>query len=70
MKLLFDENLSRRLVRALSPSFPESSHTSLLGLNGHSDEEIWTYALENAFILVSKDTDFRDRSVTWVRHPK
>jgi predicted nuclease of predicted toxin-antitoxin system len=70
VKLLFDENLSRRLVSDLSSSFPESSHISLVGLGGRTDGEIWTFARENGFTLVSKDTDFRDRSVVSGAPPK
>lgn len=60
MKLLLDENLSRRLVPALQPRFPGSSQVVLLGLEQASDLEIWEYAREQGFVLVSKDEDFAD----------
>lgn len=44
MKLLLDENLSFRLVRALQPYFPESKHVKELGLSGADDLTIWEYA--------------------------
>lgn len=44
LKLLFDENLSPRLVRAFADEFPDSSHVTSLGLAGISDHVIWAYA--------------------------
>jgi predicted nuclease of predicted toxin-antitoxin system len=34
-----------------------------LGLDTADDEVIWSYARENGFVIVSKDSDFYDRSV-------
>lgn len=62
MRFLFDENLSPRLTNSLDAQYPGSAHVSDLGLRGASDRRIWDYARENGFILVSKDTDFRERS--------
>ncbi len=67
MKLLFDENLSPRLVRELSFHWPGSTHIEQLGMRGASDEAIWTHARDNDFIVVSKDDDFR--SLALVRGP-
>ncbi len=44
MKLLLDENLSRRIVPYLQAAFPGSSQVALLGLESKSDSEIWQYA--------------------------
>jgi predicted nuclease of predicted toxin-antitoxin system len=41
VKLLFDENLSPRLVALLSPLYPDSSHVDLVGLHGKPDREVW-----------------------------
>ncbi|MHC4974662.1 MAG: DUF5615 family PIN-like protein [Planctomycetota bacterium] len=62
MKLLFDENLSPRLVEALSGEYPGSAHVTAVGLRGGSDGQIWEHARDRGFTIVSKDTDFRDRS--------
>ena len=75
MKLLFDENFSSRLVGALADQFPNSSHVNLLGLSSATDLEIWAYAREHDFTVVSKDDDLRSLSlvngappkVIWVR---
>ena len=61
MKLLFDENLSPRLADQLDALFPASKHVGSVGLGGRSDQEIWDYAAEHGFIIVSKDNDFRQR---------
>jgi predicted nuclease of predicted toxin-antitoxin system len=60
LKLLLDQNLSPTLVSRLADLFPNSSHVSLLGLDRVSDEEVWNYARDNGFTLVSKDADFSD----------
>ncbi len=62
MKLLFDENLSRRLVPALALEYPGSSHVELEGLRAQTDEAIWQHAREAEFVIVSKDNDFRQLS--------
>lgn len=63
MKLLFDENLSFRLVVALGDVYPASAHVRHVGLLGAPDERIWRYAAEHGFLLVSKDADFYQRSI-------
>ena len=50
MKLLLDENISRRIVPALNPLFLGTSHISLLGLDRYSDQAIWEYAKDHDFI--------------------
>ncbi|MFN8524278.1 MAG: DUF5615 family PIN-like protein [Chloroflexota bacterium] len=62
MRLLFDENLSPRLVRLLVAEYPGSQHVSDAGLRGATDRELWVYAREHELAIVSKDTDFRERS--------
>ena len=70
MKLLFDENLSPRLVAALSDLYPGSVHLRDCGLRGVSDIEVWQYALENGYAIVSKDSDFSQRSFLLGSPPK
>jgi len=70
MKLLFDENLSPKLVAALADIFPESKHVDRLGLGGESDNSVWFYAKSQDFILVSKDADFYDKSLLFGHPPK
>ncbi len=63
MKLLFDQNLSPRLVARLADLFPDSEHVFPLGLDESEDTDIWEYAKTNDFVLVTKDADFGDLSV-------
>ncbi len=62
MKLLFDANVSHTLVRALASEYPASAHVRDVGLREAEDHRIWDYAREHGFAIVSKDTDFRERS--------
>jgi predicted nuclease of predicted toxin-antitoxin system len=41
LRLLFDENLSSRLVGALADQFPNSSHVNLVDLASATDLDIW-----------------------------
>ena len=60
MKLLFDENLSRKLAVRLAELYPGSKHVSDVGLLEKADSEIWTYARQNGFLIVTADADFFD----------
>lgn len=70
MKLLFDENLSHRLVDLLADVFPHSTHPRRIGRRGASDLELWEYACQHGFIIVSKDNDFRQRAFLHGSPPK
>ncbi len=60
MKLLFDHNLSPRLVKFPADIYPDSNHVYPLGLDQVSDKEIWEYARRESFLIVTKDADFSD----------
>lgn len=62
MKLLFDENLSPRLVDLLRDIYPGSTHVGLAGRRGATDAEVWELAARNDLVIVSKDNDFRQMS--------
>ena len=70
MKLLFDHNLSPRLVDHLVDIYPDASHVSLVDLESASDVQVWTYARTNDYIIVTKDSDFNDLSVLYGFPPK
>ncbi len=70
MKLLFDQNLSWRLSRNLADIFPESIHVREISFTEAEDKEIWEYAKTNDFVIVSKDTDFQQRSLFFGHPPK
>jgi predicted nuclease of predicted toxin-antitoxin system len=58
MKLLFDQNLSHKLVDRLQQEFPDSLHVRNIGLASADDSTIVRFALAQGFTIVSKDADF------------
>ena len=70
MKLLLDENLSPRLIEQLSDLYPGSAHVQECGLGSTDDAAIWEYAKSNGFTIVSKDSDFGERSILLGSPPK
>ena len=70
MKLLFDQNLSRKLVYRLADIFPESSHVLFHDLAEKADTEIWEFAKLNDFCIVTQDADFPERSRLYGSPPK
>jgi predicted nuclease of predicted toxin-antitoxin system len=61
--LLFDQNLSPRLVDHLADIYPDSEHVSSLGLGEAMDMEIWQYAHDHDYMIVTKDADFSEFGV-------
>ena len=70
MKLLFDQNISHRLVKAFANEFPGLAHVRHVGLEKAPDGPVWDYAKENDFVIVSKDSDFHQRSFLYGHPPK
>lgn len=70
MKLLFDQNLSPKLVKRLADIFPGSSHVLFEGLDCVDDDQIWQHAQLNGFVIVTKDADFNNLSVVRGNPPK
>jgi predicted nuclease of predicted toxin-antitoxin system len=65
VKLLLDQNLSYRLVKHLDEFFPGSSQVALLGLDAASDQQIWRYAKDHQYAIVTLDADFHEFSLLW-----
>jgi len=70
LRLLLDENLSRRLLRRLANHFPGSLHVADFALQGASDLAIWAAAREGEFVLVSKDDDSQHLALVRGAPPK
>jgi predicted nuclease of predicted toxin-antitoxin system len=70
MKLLFDQNLSPRLPRLLADIYPDSVHVREIGLRDANDSTIWEYAAVHGYTIVSKDSDFQQRSLLFGSPPK
>jgi predicted nuclease of predicted toxin-antitoxin system len=50
--------------------YPESAHVKTLALTNTDDGIIWKYARANDFVIVSKDSDFHQRSLLYGHPPK
>jgi len=70
MKLLFDQNLSHRLVTLLATAFPGSDHVRNSGLAEATDLDVWKHAATYGYAIVSKDTDFQQRALLHGHPPK
>lgn len=70
MKLLLDENLAPRLAASLSDLYPGSEHVRSCDLGGADDNAVWEHAKAHGFAIVSKDSDFAERSVLYSNPPK
>lgn len=70
MRLLFDQNLSQRLLAALNDVYPGSVHVRQVGLGQASDLDVWEYARDYGLVIVSKDSDFHQLSFLYGPPPK
>jgi predicted nuclease of predicted toxin-antitoxin system len=70
MRFLIDENLSPRLVPALSDIFPGSTHVETLQLRGCDDARVWAVARDGGYMVLTRDDDFNARSVLYGAPPK
>ena len=70
MKLLLDQNISRKLVPLLHEEFPDSAQVVELDLAQSTDRQIWDYAGQNDYVIVSKDSDFRQLAFLFGPPPK
>jgi predicted nuclease of predicted toxin-antitoxin system len=70
VKLLFDENLSPKLIQALDSEYPGSAHVRTLDLQGATDDVIWQRARQEGYAILSKDNDFRQLSFLHGGPPK
>ena len=59
MKLLFDQNISFRILKYV-PSEIMASHVKNEGLINAQDFEIWKFAKSNDYTIVTQDSDFND----------
>lgn len=69
MKLLLDENLSRRLVPFLQHDYPGTSQVVLLGMESATDKDVWQRAKDEGYVIVTRDADFQELSLVWGQPP-
>jgi len=70
VKLLFDQNISYRILKLIEQTFPESKQVRELQLEDKPDKEIWKYAGQNGFIIITFDADFYELSNLYGHPPK
>jgi predicted nuclease of predicted toxin-antitoxin system len=68
--LLFDQNISFRIVKNLQDIFPGSKQVREVGLENAKDSQIWSFAKENSFCIVTFDADFYDLGIIKASSPK
>jgi predicted nuclease of predicted toxin-antitoxin system len=70
LKLLLDQNLSRKILPGIREQFPGSSHVVYVNLDTADDATIRRYAEAEGFTLVTKNTDMVDLCVVKGAPPK
>ena len=70
MKLLFDQNISYRIISKLPEFFSDCKQVSSVGLENTGDIDIWQFAHDNDYVIVTFDSDFYDISLISGSPPK
>jgi predicted nuclease of predicted toxin-antitoxin system len=60
VNILLDQNISFRVTRLLLSDFENVKQVKELDLVDASDFEIWNYAFENNYTIITFDSDFID----------
>ena len=75
MKLLFDQNISHRIVKLLPKEYQGSSSVKSESLINAPDVQVWQFAKQHNFTIVTQDADFNDLNlirgfppkIIWIR---
>lgn len=70
MKLLIDQNISKRIIASITDIFPDSVHVVDVSLSDASDLEVRNYAYLNQYILVTTNNEFFDLNMLLENPPK
>lgn len=70
MNLLFDQNISPRILKILPKQFSNCQQVRFVGLEDSSDFEIFLFARENDFAVATFDSDFVDLNAMYGTPPK
>jgi predicted nuclease of predicted toxin-antitoxin system len=70
LNLLFDQNISPRILKILPQQFPDCQQVRFVGLGDSSDFEIFQFSRENDFAIVTFDSDFVDLNAMHGSPPK
>ena len=63
MKLLFDQNISFKIVSKIRDIFPDAKQVRDVNLENASDTSIWDFAKKEKYCVVTFDSDFYDLSL-------
>ena len=75
MKLIFDQNISHRILKVLSDRFVNSTSVKRENLVDSLDKAIWEFAKKSNYLIVTQDSDFNDLNllngfppkIIWIR---
>ncbi len=70
MKLLFDQNISPKILKLLPKKLSNCQQVRFVGLENVSDFEIFQYARTNSYAIVTFDSDFVDLNALYGTPPK
>ncbi len=70
MSLLFDQNISPRIVKHLTTVFPGAKHVRHVGLEDAPDGLVFDFAKNNNFAIVTFDSDYVDLNIVRGIPPK
>ena len=70
MTLLLDQNLSYRLKGVLLEMFQDVIHVQEIGFDESEDIEIWRFARDKGWTVMTKDGDFADLALLHGAPPK
>jgi predicted nuclease of predicted toxin-antitoxin system len=68
--LLLDQNISYKVKKQLTASYPGIMHVSDVGLVNAVDGQIWEYAKQHSLAIVTFDSDFLNMSLIKNLPPK
>ncbi len=70
MRFLFDQNISHKILKLLPKKYSDSTAVKKEGLINATDLEIWEFAKNNHFTIVTQDSDFNDLNFLFGFPPK
>ncbi len=70
MKLLFDQNISHKLIEKLRDIYPDSTHVGFHDLSKSDDYRVREFAISNEYLIVTQDSDFYDIAIVKGIPPK
>lgn len=70
MKFLFDQNISHKILRLLPEELTDSTHVKDKNLINSADRDIWDFAKQNDFVIVTQDSDFNELNSLYGFPPK